>query len=544
MDRKQQHKFSSKKDEKKLQRREVNVQLRKNAREEQMQKRRNLEDCNTSPLKSPSKTDAESRSPLRENSNTNKAKIDLGDTNLKLPEILELFKSPIQRDQLRAVTATRRLLSKDDKPPVNKVIKAGLIPVLVSKLDDKLVQMKFEAAWALTNVASGTAEQTLCVAKNGAIPKMVNLLMEDDDEVVDQAVWGLGNMAGDGAHLRDMVLQCGTVPGIMRHIRSDKKIGYLRNLTWMISNLCRNKPEPKLEMVAPLLEPLNCLIQFNDRATQTDAAWAISYITDSSGDHAKAVCATNNMVPTLISHIATCGDDKLITPSLRAVGNIITGADELTQFCLENGFLQCVKVLFEMRKKNILKEACWALSNVTAGTKQQVQAVVDFGLMPTVVNLLHHTDYKIQKEAAWTVCNLVTAGNFSNIEHCVQNGAIEGLRRLLNCTDSDTLVCVLDGYTRILECGERNGTTSYCDKVEECGALDEIEALQEAQNDDVYEKANKIIENFFGEDEIESAQVNNEGYYNFSASDAQAQNQANAFSLIIYLQAICLLAKH
>ena len=47
---------------------------------------------------------------------------------------------------------------------------------------------------------------------------------------------------------------------------------------------------------------------------------------------------------------------------------------------------------------------------------------------------------------------------------------------------------------------------------------------------DVYEKANKIIENFFGEDEIESAQVNNEGYYNFSASDAQAQNQANAFS--------------
>ena len=216
-----------------------------------MQKRRNLEDCNTSPLKSPSKTDAESRSPLREN--TNKAKIELGDTNLKLPEILELFKSPIQRDQLRAVTATRRLLSKDDKPPVNKVIKAGLIPILVAKLDDKLVQMKFEAAWALTNVASGTAEQTLCVAKNGAIPKMVNLLMEDDDEVVDQAVWGLGNMAGDGAHLRDMVLQCGTVPGIMRHIRSDKKIGYLRNLTWMISNLCRNKPEPKLEMVAPLL---------------------------------------------------------------------------------------------------------------------------------------------------------------------------------------------------------------------------------------------------------------------------------------------------
>jgi len=315
----------------------------------------------------------------------------------------------------------------------------------------------------------------------------------------------------------------------MRHIRSDKKIGYLRNLTWMISNLCRNKPEPKLEMVAPLLEPLNCLIQFNDLATQTDAAWAISYITDSSGAHAQAVCGTNNMVPTLIRNIATCGEDKLITPSLRAVGNIITGADDLTQFCLDNGFLQCVKVLFGLKKKTILKEACWALSNVTAGTKQQVQAVIDFGLVPTVIELLRHTDYKIQKEAAWTICNLVTAGNFKNIEHCVQYGAIEGLQQLLKCTDTDTLVCVLDGYTRILECGERHGSTEvYCDKVEECGALDQIEALQEAQNDDVYEKANKIIENFFGEDEVESAQVNTDGYYNFNA-DAQ-NNQANAFS--------------
>ena len=78
---------------------------------------------------------------------------------------------------------------------------------------------------------------------------------------------------------------------------------------------------------------------------------------------------------------------------------------------------------------------------------------------------------------------MVTAGNVSNIQHCVEHGAIEALRKLLSCSDSDTIVCVLDGYTRILECGERFGTTTYCDKVEECGALDEIEALQESQND-------------------------------------------------------------
>ena len=213
-----------------------------------MQKRRNIEDVNTSPLKSPSKT--ESLSPLREQSNK---QIDLGNTKLPLKEILELFQSPVHRDQLRAVTATRRLLSQDDRPPVKLVINAGLVPTLVSKLEDRNRQMRYEACWALTNIASGTTQETLAVANSGAIPKLVNLLSEQDDDLVDQAVWALGNIAGDGAHLRDMVLNCGTVPGIMTHIRSDKPLNYLRNLTWMISNLCRNKPAPSLELIGPLL---------------------------------------------------------------------------------------------------------------------------------------------------------------------------------------------------------------------------------------------------------------------------------------------------
>ena len=220
-----------------------------------MQKRRNIEDVNTSPLKSPSKT--ETLSPLRD-ANANQ-KVDLGNTKLPLKDILELFQSPVHRDQLRAVTATRRLLSQDDRPPVQLVIKAGLVPTLVEKLDDRNQQMRYEACWALTNIASGTQSETMSVAQSGAIPKLVRCLSEQNDDLVDQAVWALGNIAGDGAHLRDMVLNCGTVPGIMSHIRSDKPLMYLRNLTWMISNLCRNKPSPSLELIGPLLGKFDIL---------------------------------------------------------------------------------------------------------------------------------------------------------------------------------------------------------------------------------------------------------------------------------------------
>ena len=374
-----------------------------------MQKRRNLEDVNTSPLKSPNKDST--ASPLRNVSNVRN--IELGDCNLPLRKVLELIKSPIQKDQLIAVTATRKLLSKDDRPPVEKVIKAGLIPVLVEKLDSPSRQMRFEACWGLTNIASGTAEQTFAVYEAGAVPKMVRLLSEQDDELVDQAVWAIGNIAGDGATLRDAVLKCGTVPGIMCHIRSDKKITHLRNMTWMISNLCRNKPSPSIELIQPLLgksikilslsfqnsflEPLNALVSFDDIPIKVDASWALSYVTDSSDKHAEAVCNTNGMIDTLMRHLGGANDDKLITPALRAVGNIITGTDKHTQFCLDKGFLACVASLLNHRKNSIVKETCWALSNVTAGTRMQVNNVVTYGLVPMVIKQLKSNDFKIQK---------------------------------------------------------------------------------------------------------------------------------------------------
>ena len=427
--------------------------------------------------------------------------------------LMDLILSKEEHKLLFGVVGMRKLLSLIDNPPIQNVIDANLLPVLLSLVGrNDFPRLQFEVLWCLTNIASGKSDHVQALIDKGALPLFISLLGSNHKNIVEQSIWALGNIAGEDAYFKNLILKEGAIKPLGQIFLSAESDSMLaRNCAWCITNLLRGKPMPVFEEMMFLIPIIwNAARNNTKKEILIDCLWGISYISD-AGEKATLKILECGALETIVDALSN-PHNQIVMPAVRALGNFVTGEDTETQTIIDAGVLPLLHGLLSSEDVAIVKEAWWTLSNICAGTANQVAAIIELGIIDMLVTLTQNQLYEIKREAGWCISNTTALKNEEIIKVIVEKQGIEAMCHILKFkVDVKTAVVLLEGIRNILEVGkthflDERGENPFTYIVEEWGGLDTIEELQSHLNQHVYELSVEIIENYFTVEEIDLTQ--------------------------------------
>ncbi|KRH94381.1 Karyopherin (importin) alpha [Pseudoloma neurophilia] len=450
----------------------------------------------------------------------------------------ELLISKDPNEVLDGVTKFRKNLSVEQKPPIQQIINAGLVPrfvellskanILYTNVDVNLVRkIRSESAWALTNIASGSSEQTQAILNYGAIPLFADMLKENDEDLVDQAAWAFGNISGDSEIMRDAAINCGVLKTALEISKSlyetNSSLRVLKNLAWLISNLNRGlNPPPKYENMLNSLEVLKLLVDHFDEDIKNDSLWAISYICDNNEEIIKKVIEyglINKVLMNIFDH-QNYTSTKIILPSLRAIGNIITNMDDNVDLVLKQNVVPVFCDMFknfegDVAIKKLRKEICWIISNIACGTENQINFIMNEEVLEILYSTITLQNY-IKLEACFALTNMLKFIN-TNYKHFEMILSPKFFKFLLDCLESfDTYkeirIQILRSVKKIIICTRdwkiKKGTSMFFQKQNYyTDLMESIETLQYEEDDT---EVREVAETVYAEYEKDAPELQNE----------------------------------
>ena len=418
-------------------------------------------------------------------------------------------------DVRKAVFTIRSLLMQEEPNPVPKFRDFDGIEAFVNLLSNcPDLGVQFEVLWALSNIVTCSDDACDHVVRAGAVPVMINFLVNPEDEKLRrQAAWVLGNISGAGSYQRQNLLDKGCMKALLAALNGDEASGVkpfdyrssstIRNMAWLLAQLCRFKPAPPFEQVAICMPTVLKLLAHNDVSVRSDAAWAVSFLSDGAVERLRGVYDAG-LIPPLLALFAT-KEERFALPCLRVFGNY-SAKDETTHLLFEWEVIDKFHPLLDIAcPRQLRKEAVWILSNCVCGTEKQIHHILDLGLMPLVVSCIGHPEYEIKKEAAWTIANLAQYAPLDVIRYLVETcGSIDALCHLMSAEEERSSLLALEALEPILIAGnqlrDRNeGRNPYSDRVEEQGGANTLENLVNHISSSLSLQALTMLDTFFAE---------------------------------------------
>lgn len=420
--------------------------------------------------------------------------------------IIEAFRTEDIVKKYTGLVGIRKLLSFQTDPPIQEMIDIGIVPELIQLLKDSPAEFQYEALWCLTNIATGTTDQSNSIVVKGGIPSIMVLMDSNIEELKNQAVWTIGNLASDSQKIRDLLIKEKAFDKILIILQSTSGAKLIKTCTWALSNFCRVKPILPYEYLKKSISSISraMLILPTETEFLTDACFVLSFMTEHYKDTIRDLLDID-IIPNIIKTLDI--EVQYIQLScLRIVGNIASGNANQTQQLLEWKVLDYLKKTIFSPKKSIRKESAWIISNIAAGTQKQIETLIAEEFLPILEKVIDTDEMDIKKESIWAVCNLTSVENVEYIEKILKQGILKIICDCLKMTDAKYLAVCLEAFGNLLAYGKKRsqgGVNPIVVEVEKMGMFDVLEKLQLHPVEIVYEKTLKILETYFDTENID-----------------------------------------
>eukprot|EP00439_Symbiodinium_sp_Y106_P040275 s5295_g4.t3 len=372
----------------------------------------------------------------------------------QIPALSQALLSDDPQAQFNATQQFRKLLSIEQNPPISEVINAGVVPRFVQFLKEiNRPDLQFEAAWVLTNIASGNADQTRVVVEQGALPIFVQLLQPPLD---------LERQALQNTALSWLELATGSsdpAPASMTpasvHVEktehSEIELGHRPNLSamalsheeaWMLQRLSACLHEVDMQLMEELAELHRRHLQDRYLEVKVPACEIQLWVQELRVLYDQKIQSLLDQGWTLqaqglaalasrhLRHRQQSPNDDVREQAVWALGNIAGDSPNFRDLVLQSGGLHPVMtVLRESEKTSMMRNATWTLSNLCRGKPPPPFEWVSPAL-GTLANLIYSCDCEVLTDACWALSYLSDGPN-ERITAVIQAGVCRRLVELL-----------------------------------------------------------------------------------------------------------------
>ncbi len=315
----------------------------------------------------------------------------------------------------------RKALCRPTDPPISHVIQEDPMKHFIAILRDEnsTDQMTFETIWILTNIASGTSDQTKVVVESGALDAVIPHLKHHSRKVAEHALWLIGNVCGDSVENRDMILLAGGAKRVLasynKHV-GNQRIGelesFLSTLYWVVSNLVRGKPLPKKSLVSSLanfvMKQMITIAQGSAVFNYADILRAAACLSASEFFAAKFSKSPTFLRAVIAKGLSTRGPEMHASAVL-IMGQLCSCEEKVTQAVIDAGAIPVLADLYLRVSQTSLRSAIlWVFSNITAGTLAQVQGLLACEeAVKVLLEGLRDSETSIVAEAVYAASNVL-----------------------------------------------------------------------------------------------------------------------------------------